>query len=83
MENKRERVFSVELKSKKHVKNVTLTNGSTDTALIEGTLGELVQATFKEGLVLEVIGTKGVLRIDLGEDEIEQINPEGTVEAGN
>jgi hypothetical protein len=83
MENKRERVFSVELKSKKHVKNVTLTNGSTDTALIEGTLGELVQATFKEGLILEVIGTKGVLRIDLGEDEIKQINPQGTVEAGN
>ena len=83
MENKRERVFSVELKSKKHVKNVTLTNGSTDTALIEGNLGELVQSTFKEGLILEVIGTKGVLRIDLGEDEIKQINPHGTVEAGN
>jgi hypothetical protein len=83
MENKKERVFSVELKSKKHVKNFTLTNGSTDPALIEGTLGELVQATFKEGLILEVVGTKGVLRIDLGEDEIKQINPRGTVEAGN
>jgi hypothetical protein len=83
MENRRDRVFSAELKSKKHVKNVTLTNGSTDAALIEGTLGELVQATFKEGLILEVIGTKGVLRIDLGEDEIKQINPQGTVEAGN
>jgi len=83
MKNKKERIFSVELKSKKDVKTVTLTNGPTDTALIEGTLGELVQATFKEGIILEVIGTKGVLRIDLGEDEIEQINPEGTVEAGN
>ena len=83
MKNKKERVFSVELKSKKHVKNFTLTNGSTDPALIEGTLGELVQATFKEGLILEVVGTKGVLRIDLGEDEIKQINPRGTVEAGN
>ena len=82
MENK-DRVFSVELKSKKHLKNVTLTNGLTDTALIEGTLGELVQATFKEGLILEVIGTKGVLRIDLEEDEIKQIGPHGTVEAGN
>ena len=82
MENKKERVFSVELKSKKHVKNVTLTNGSTDAALIEGTLGELVQATFKEGLILEVIGTKGVLRIDLGENEIKQMTLQGTVEEG-
>ena len=40
--------LSVELKSKTHLKNVTLTNGSTDSALIEGTLGELVQATFAE-----------------------------------
>jgi len=83
MENKRERVFSAELKSKRHLKNVTLTSGSTDTALIEGTLGELVQAAFKEGLVLEVIGTKGVLRIDLVEDEIKQINPQETIEEGN
>ena len=83
MENKKERVFSVELKSKKHVKNFILTNGSTDAALIEGTLGELMQATFKEGLILEVIGAKGVLRIDLGEDEIKQINPQRTVEAGS
>jgi len=74
MENKKERVFSVELKSKKHLKNVTLASGSTNTALIEGTLGELVQATFKEGLILEVIGKKGVLRIDLEENEIKQIS---------
>jgi len=83
MENRKERVFSVELKSKKHLKNVTLTNGSTNTALIEGTLGELVQATFKEGLILEVTGKKGVLRIDLGENEIKQIPLQGTVEEDN
>ncbi|HMK95292.1 MAG TPA: hypothetical protein VK536_07835 [Candidatus Limnocylindrales bacterium] len=42
MENENERVFSVEVKSKKHLENVTLTGGSTDTALTEGALGELV-----------------------------------------
>ena len=83
MENRKERVFSVELKSKKHLKNVTLTSGSINTALIEGTLGELVQATFKEGLILEVTGKKGVLRIDLGENEIKQIPLQGTVEEDN
>jgi hypothetical protein len=65
-----ERFFSVELKSKAHLKNVTLTNDSSDNALIEGTLGELVQATIAEDVVLEVVGTKGTLRINLARNEI-------------
>jgi len=83
MENKtinKERVFSVELKSKRNLKNVTLTNGSSDSVLVEGTIGELVQATFAEGIILEVVGKNGILRIDLREDEIkkttEQNRPE-------
>jgi hypothetical protein len=74
MENKmeNERFFSVELKSKAHLKNVTLTNGSSDSALIEGTLGELVQATFVENEILEVVGTKGIFRINLEQHEIKE-----------
>ena len=74
MENKieSERFFSVELKSKAHLKNVTLTNGSTDSALVEGTLGELVQATFAEDEIFEVVGTKGTFRINLAQDEINE-----------
>jgi hypothetical protein len=68
--NEKERVFSVELNSKRNLKNVTLTNGSSDTVLVEGTIGELVHATFKEGVILEVKGKNGVLRVDLGENEI-------------
>ena len=71
MKNK-ERVFSVELKSKSHLKTVTLTNGSNKSVLVEGTIGELVQATFAEGIILEVVGKKGVLTIDLGEEEIKK-----------
>jgi hypothetical protein len=72
MKNKTEseRFFSVELKSKAHLKNVTLTNGPSDNALIEGTLGELVEATIAEDVVLEVVGTKGTLRINLARNEI-------------
>jgi hypothetical protein len=75
MENKttrKERVFSVELKSKNSLKNVTLANGFSDSVIIEGTIGGLVQATFVEGVVLEVVGTNGVLRLDLGEDDIKK-----------
>jgi hypothetical protein len=77
----KERVFSVELKSKMHLKNVTLTNGSSDNVLVEGTIGELVQATFAEGVILEVVGKKGVLRIDLGKDEIKKTTDQNLTEA--
>ncbi len=74
--NNNERVFSVELNSKKNLKNVTLTNGSSDTVLLEGTIGELLNASFKEGVILEVVGKNGVLRVDLMENEIQKINLE-------
>ena len=70
MERKKERVFSVELQSKKHLKTVSLTNGTANSVLLEGNIGELVQATFKEGLILEVIGKNGILRVDLKKNEV-------------
>ncbi len=67
---KKERFFSVELKSKAQLKNITMTNGSSESVLIEGELGELEHARFAEGVILEVISKNGTLRVDLGEDEI-------------
>lgn len=66
----KERSFSIELVSKRNLKNVTLTNGHSDNVLVEGTIGELVQATFAEGIVLEVVGKNGTIRIDLKKEEI-------------
>jgi len=86
MENEadgKERVFSVELKSKRNLKNVTLTNGSSDSVLVEGTIGELVQAAFAEGIILEVVGKNGVLRIDLREDEIKKTTEQTQTEVKN
>ena len=79
----KERVFSVELKSKRNLKNVTLTNGSSDSVLVEGTIGELVQATFAEGIILEVVGKNGILRIDLREDEIRKTTEQDRTEVKN
>ncbi len=70
MSGDKERFFSVELRSKTNLKNVTMTNGSRDGALVEGTIGELVRAAFVEGLILEIVGTRGTLRINLRDDEI-------------
>jgi hypothetical protein len=69
MEDK-ERFFSVELRSKADLKNVTLANGSQDSVLVEGTIGELVQAMFVEDVILEIVGEKGTLRINLKKEEL-------------
>jgi hypothetical protein len=70
--NQNERFFSVELKSKVSLKNITLANNGQENVLVEGTLGELRHAGFAEGLVLEIVGDKGVLRINLSQDDIKQ-----------
>jgi hypothetical protein len=66
----KERFFSVELKSKVNLKNITLTNGGHENVLVEGTIGELLSAGFAEGIILEIVGDKGVLRINLSQNEI-------------
>ncbi len=79
MEEK-ERFFSIELKSKSSLRNVTLSNGGHENVLIEGTVGQLQHASVVDGVVLEVVCDKGVLRINLTQDEIKQKKPEAEVE---
>ena len=68
----KERFFSVELKSRVNLKNVTLTNGGHENVLVEGTIGQLQRAEFVEEVILEVVGDNGVLRINLCPDEIKK-----------
>ena len=65
-----ERSFSIELKSKGYLKNITLNNEFREKALVEGTIGELEHAEFVDDAILEVLGTKGILRINIGENEL-------------
>jgi hypothetical protein len=66
----KERVFSVDLKSRSAIKTVSLGNGWRDGVLIEGALGTLQSVGFLEGMILELIGTNGVLRVDLTREEL-------------
>jgi hypothetical protein len=65
---KDERMFSIELISKGDVKNISLDGD--EKVLIEGSIGSLIHARFLDDIVLEVIGTNGELRVDLGVDEL-------------
>ncbi len=68
--NTKETGFSIELQSKEYLKTMKMSNGKTECVLVEGTLGKLTQTRFDEDIVLEIIGTKGTLRIDLTQAEL-------------
>jgi len=70
---KLEHAFSIEMKSKKHVKHISVSNESHERVLFEGSLGELEGLSMLEGAVLEVRGVNGVLRIDLSEEELRKM----------
>lgn len=70
---KNERFFSIELNSKDQVKNICMTrDGQKDCVLIEGSIGDFVEASFTEGVIFEVVGARGTLRLDLHANELEK-----------
>jgi hypothetical protein len=68
-----EHAFSVELKSKEYVKNMSLSDEAHDRVLFEGNLGELFELSIVEGDILEFTGVNGVLRIDISVEQLQKI----------
>jgi len=64
-----EHTFSVEIRSKKYVKNISISDEAHDRVLFEGNLGELLELSLTEE-VLELTGTNGILRVGLTEDQL-------------
>ena len=71
-------MFSIQLKSKDHVKSLAFPNEQDGNVLIEGFLGQLKNLTVTEGIMLEVNGQNGRLRIDLTERELQRLLHKGT-----
>ena len=65
--------FSIELKSKEHLKLVAMPNGAKDNVLIEGFLGDLEVVELVEGAMLEIQGTNGTFKMDLKEEELNKL----------
>ena len=74
--------FSVELKSKEYMKRVAIPDEAGDNVLIEGFLGELEEIGLVEGVMLEVKGANGILRMDLNEEELNTLLKKGKGERG-
>ena len=68
--NSIEHTFTVELKSKENVKNISISDQTHDLVLFEGNLGELLELSFVEGDVLEFVGVYGVLRVAVTMEEL-------------
>ena len=73
MNRYKKHAFSVEMKSKDHIKSISMSNGPPGGVLFEGFLGELKELGMVEGVILEVKGCNGTLRIDLDEDELRKM----------
>jgi hypothetical protein len=69
--------FSIELKSKKYLKLVAMPNDAGDNVLFEGFLGELEAVDLVEGVMLEIQGTNGTLRMDLKKEELRKLLTKG------
>ena len=73
-----EHTFTVELKSKEYVKNISISDQTHELVLFEGTLGKLLELSLVEGDVLEFVGVNGVLRIAVTIGQLEKILTEAS-----
>jgi hypothetical protein len=64
--------FSIELKSKIHVKNITISDEAKDKVLFEGSIGKLLDLSLIEDNVLEFIGSNGIIRIAVTEKQLKK-----------
>ena len=62
----------MEIESKKHLKNVSISNKPHERVLIEGFLGEFSEIEMIENALIWFKGADGVLRIDLSKNELWQ-----------
>ena len=65
-----EHTFTVEMRSKRDVKSISISDEGHDRVLFEGSLGELMELSLVEGDVLEFVGVNGVLRVAVTEEQL-------------
>jgi hypothetical protein len=68
-----EYAFSVEMKSKRYVKSLSISDEAQSRVLFEGNLGELEELSLEEGDVLEFVGVNGILRVGITEEKLQNV----------
>lgn len=67
-----EHTFSIELRSRDPLSHVYLPDRGSEGIVVHGELGEINEVVFVEGATLELIGSKGSIRVDVSRDEFEE-----------
>lgn len=67
-----EHAFSIEMKSKQHVKKIYISDEAHERVLFEGNLGKLLDISLVEGDILELVGVNGVLRVSLTREQLQE-----------
>lgn len=70
--------FSIELRTKEYLKNIELSNAD-QKVLVEGFLGKLRGLSIVEGIMLQVEGENGTLRLELKKEELKKLLPKGRI----
>jgi hypothetical protein len=63
------------MKSMNHLRTFSISSDVHGGVFFEGFLGDIVKLSIVDGMLLEIKGTKGTLRIDLNEEEVKEISP--------
>lgn len=66
-----EHSFSIEMKTEHCVRRMSFLDKETGTVFFEGFLGELKNVAMVEGVMLEIEGENGVLKLDITQQEME------------
>ncbi len=61
------------MKSKKHVRSISISDEAHDRVLFEGDLGRLLEVSIIECSALEIVGEYGVLRMEVDEDVLQRV----------
>jgi hypothetical protein len=78
-----EHSFSVEMKTESAVKRMTFLDTENSQVFFEGSLGKLRNVNMVEGVMLEIEGANGTLKLDITQKEIEQcLMPKKTAQTG-
>ena len=83
--NKRveEHSFSIEMKTEDAVKKMSFLDKENGQVFFEGCLGKLTNINMVEGIMLEIEGVNGILKLDITQKEIEaSITPKKPVHVG-
>jgi hypothetical protein len=64
--------FSIEMISKDYMNRISISNEPDGEVVFEGELGELTHIELIEGIMLQITGKNGILRLDITEVELTQ-----------